>query len=300
MLSSLKSVRTRLKDLEKKRLANAIASRRSVRNVFRRYLAKHNCEILFTGPDHRLVLNPLDSLICDEVMVRGAWQRDSLEGVVRGLRERNALVPGGLFVDIGANIGTQTIYAQLTGAFSGGISIEAEAVNFGYLERNVALNGLAGKVTCVRAVVADGSKPLALRLDLRQAGRHRVDDGSGEAKPGDHTEVAVLNVEGRSLADILAEVSPTAPIGLVWMDVEGFEPNVMAGAWEVIRPGTPLCIEFTPEFYGPEKTRAFAEDLARRFERFSVLDDAGRLADRPIAELGGLTRQTDIVLHAWR
>src|ERR1700722_17667293 len=64
---------------------------------------------------------------------------------------RWALRDGGLFIDVGANVGTYTIWAAELGAEV--IAIEAAADTFALLEENIALNRY--QVTAVRAAAGD-------------------------------------------------------------------------------------------------------------------------------------------------
>ena len=88
---------------------------------------------------------------------------------------RRALRDGGLFVDVGANVGTYTIWAAEQGAEV--IALEPAADTFGLLEENIALNGY--RVTAVRAAAGDhcGSARFTAGLD---AGNSLAPDGPVE------------------------------------------------------------------------------------------------------------------------
>jgi hypothetical protein len=64
---------------------------------------------------------------------------------------RQVLPDGGLFIDVGANVGTYTIWAAELGAEV--IALEPAADTFGLLEENIALNGY--QVSAVRAAAGD-------------------------------------------------------------------------------------------------------------------------------------------------
>jgi hypothetical protein len=67
--------------------------------------------------------------------------------------------------------------------------------------------------------------------------------------------------------EILAElgVDPMA-IGLVWMDIEGYEPVACRSMQALLARRVPLYMEFTPLFYGPAGTRDFIDALAGFYE----------------------------------
>ncbi len=94
----------------------------------------------------------------------------------RDARLRRVLRGGGLFVDVGANVGTYTLWAAEQGAEV--IAVEPAADTFGLLEENIALNGY--QVTAVQAAAGDhcGSARFTAGLDAGNslAGRPVVTD----------------------------------------------------------------------------------------------------------------------------
>ena len=121
---------------------------------------------------------------------------------------RRALRDGGLFVDVGANVGTYTIWAAELGAEV--IALEPAADTFRLLEENIALNGY--RVTAVRAAAGDhcGSARFTAGLD---AGNSLAPDG-----PVVTELITVDSVIGdRRVAGMK-------------VDVEGFELDVLRGA----------------------------------------------------------------------
>jgi FkbM family methyltransferase len=121
---------------------------------------------------------------------------------------RRVLRDGGLFVDVGANVGTYTIWAAEQGAEV--IALEPAADTFGLLEENIALNGY--RVTAVRAAAGDhcGSARFTSGLD---AGNSLASDG-----PVVTDLVTVDSLIGDRLVTGMK------------VDVEGFEIDVLRGA----------------------------------------------------------------------
>jgi FkbM family methyltransferase len=121
---------------------------------------------------------------------------------------RRALRDGGLFVDVGANVGTYTLWAAEQGAEV--IALEPAADTFGLLEENIALNRY--RVTAVRAAAGDhcGSARFTVGLD---AGNSLAPDGA----------VATDLVTVDSLIG-------DRPVTGMKVDVEGFEIDVLRGA----------------------------------------------------------------------
>lgn len=83
------------------------------------------------------------------------------------------LAPGDVFVDIGANIGYDTLLAaSRVGAQGTVISIEASPRTFALLQRDIAANPFAANVRAVNAAVSDrparststkSTKPISVR-----------------------------------------------------------------------------------------------------------------------------------------
>jgi FkbM family methyltransferase len=125
---------------------------------------------------------------------------------------RRVLTPGDLFLDVGANVGTYTIWAAETGADV--IALEPADDTFRLLEENIALNGY--RVTAIRA--AAGATCGTARLT---AGRDTVNclDPDGPAQ----TRLVTIDslVDGRTVAGMK-------------VDVEGFELDVLRGCTRVL------------------------------------------------------------------
>jgi FkbM family methyltransferase len=121
---------------------------------------------------------------------------------------RRALRDGGLFVDVGANVGSYTIWAAELGAEV--IAVEPAADTFGLLSENIALNGYQ-----VRAVQAAAGS---------QCGTARFTSGLDA--------VNRLAVDGPAVTELVTVDSLVGDRRVHGMkvDVEGFEIDVLRGA----------------------------------------------------------------------
>jgi FkbM family methyltransferase len=124
------------------------------------------------------------------------------------------LRPGDLFVDVGANIGSYTVLASaVCGARS--IAIEPDPDTVRSLKRNIEINNIQDRVTVIEAAV--GSAAGTVRFTVGQDTTNRV---------ADDNDVGTREVHVRTLDDILRDQDPV----LIKMDVEAYEPQVVAGA----------------------------------------------------------------------
>lgn len=139
---------------------------------------------------------------------------------------RAAAAPGGIALDVGANVGA---YALLMGGWvrPGGrvYAFEPSARAYDGLRAHVALNGLADVVHPVRAAVSDREGRAMLAAEGHH-GTSRLASGDGEG-----TET----VETVTIDQFCAreQIVPT----LIKIDVEGWELEALRGARETIARG---------------------------------------------------------------
>jgi len=143
----------------------------------------------------------------------------------------------GLFIDGGANIGT-TVLAALAAGFERVIAIEPDPVNVRLLRANVALNGWQDNVHVVEAALTNRAGTGSLELGRNRSMSRIVLD------PG---EQPVVDVTLLRLDDLVSEgaVDP-ASVGLLWLDIEGYETQALEGASAVLRRSPPLVMELHP------------------------------------------------------
>jgi FkbM family methyltransferase len=120
---------------------------------------------------------------------------------------RRVLRDGGLFVDVGANVGTYTLWAAELGAEV--IALEPAADTFGLLRENIALNGY--QVTAVQAAAGDHCG-----IARFTAGR----DAGNSLDPAGPVETALVTVDS-----LIGDRYVTG----MKVDVEGFEIDVLRG-----------------------------------------------------------------------
>ena len=145
--------------------------------------------------------------------------------------------PPGLFVDVGAHIGWHALNAAMHEPVTKVVAFEPDPFNGSLLRRNIALNHADKIEVCPCAV---GRAPGLARLHQYRAtnfGAHSlaVDHGLGS------TVVPVIDLD-TALADLgFAE----APILAIKMDVEGYEPAVVAGAGRSLARAACVVAEFS-------------------------------------------------------
>lgn len=183
----------------------------------------------------------------------------------------------GTFVDVGANIGMIFIpVVREAGAF--GVAVDASPVNFGFLAANCLRNLPASAYRLHH--VAVGDRPGAVKFDMSSEnfGDHRVAETGG-------VEVEVVRFD-----DIEDAGGYARPI-LVKLDIQGYEPEFVAGASMLLAAADAMLLEYSP--FG-EKGRNWISEydkaLTQNFTHVVRFDEMGARALPPEASYVALTQ----------
>lgn len=239
--------------------------------------------------DHVLTVSPHE-LIGRHVVTRGEYTRDEVEDAIAALDARGRLPDqDGCVLELGANVGTHTVYLALSGRFNRVLAVEPDPRNLGLLCRNVANNNLESLVDVIACAAGAREEVLPLRQVDGNFGRSSLLQRTAS---GDRD----LPVPVRTVTRILADTDITPDdISLVWMDIEGFEPEACRGMPDLLSLGTPIFMEFSPEFQNRAEQREFAALLDGHYAECILFDRAGH-RPVPFAYLGDLERQCDILV----
>ena len=240
--------------------------------------------------DVRFFVDPGDRVVGAWLMWHGGWQRREIDAAVEVLLAAGRLQPGAAFIDIGAHIGTHTIYALRTGRFERAVAFEPEPRNARLLAMNLDANGVSERVVVVRKAAGAAAGTATLHLHPRNTGAHAIDvppSVDGEAS----VAVPVVRVEDELQAlGVLPET-----VALIWVDVEGYEPQVLAGLAGLIARSVPLAFEFTPSRYSPNVKQRLAGLLARHYTTVHSL--GRRDAAAPVGTLASRMHTDDVLVY---
>lgn len=130
---------------------------------------------------------------------------------------RDSIKPGDVFIDVGANIGSYSIFAASYGAEV--YSFEPVPSTFELLERNIGLNpSIKERIHPVRKVISDKDGEVSFTTD------------------NDTTNKIVTNSNSHTKSTGLARIpavtldSEVEKANFIKIDVEGFEKSVLGGA----------------------------------------------------------------------
>ena len=172
-------------------------------------------------------------------------------------------------VDVGAHVGYFTlIAAKLVGPTGQVFSFEPDPINSGLLMRNIALNGYTNIEVITSALSSRSGSSTLYRTSL-DSGRHSL-------YRHDIPVIETIEVETTTLDQFL-EARNWPTIGLVKMDVEGSEPEVLAGMVRLLEKSEDikLILEFNTPLLRNAGTEPaeLLENLMQRGFRVSYIDE---------------------------
>jgi FkbM family methyltransferase len=145
-----------------------------------------------------------------------------------------------LVVDVGANLGWHAMHAARHPNVATVVAFEPDPFNAWLLERNMIENDVENLILDVRCVGAAPSVVKLYRYKSSNAGRHSVaaDHGYGARS------VPMTDLDGALAALGLGE----RRVALIKIDVEGYEPAVIAGARRTLERTDALILEHSPDW----------------------------------------------------
>lgn len=200
-----------------------------------------------------------------EIFVHGAYEYRLLELIARQVR-------GGIFVDVGANIGNHALY--LADNFDQVICFEPNPPIVARLRENIALSGASNIVV---HAVGLGETEGTLPFHHNTAGNA----GGGTFVDADFpvSDTLPIRVGDEVLRDC-------GPIALLKVDVEGFEPFVFRGLRGTIAKHRPIVVF---EHFGSRPDLGGWHEIAECLPGYRFAELAG-IAGTGMAKLGSVLR----------
>ena len=218
----------------------------------------------------------LSDLIQSYVFHFGVWEPEISHLVGRILK------PGDVFVDIGANVGYDSLLGStLVGTQGQVIAIEASPTTFAKLKENIALN----KSTNIRAVNVAVSDRVGT-LDLFDVSERNCGAATTLAGRGGKL---IASVDALPLAQILTPTELRS-VRLIKIDVEGAEPTILNDVLDHIEDfpaSMDIIVESSPDefeasnrvFYRMTQTGYYAYAIENNYEKDRYL------SNRPLSPL---------------
>jgi len=183
-----------------------------------------------------------------------------------------SFAPGSVLVDIGANVGMYSIWAAKTRRAMV-YAFEPESQNYALLNRNIAINALEGHIKAYCVALSDQRGYSDLYLSDFQVGGschslgERVDFAHRPMQPA-YAQGCVSD----RLDDLVAAGIVRVP-QFIKIDVDGFEPKVIAGARRTIadKQVRSMLIETNQNLADHMQMVAEIESLGFRYDKDQVV-----------------------------
>jgi FkbM family methyltransferase len=159
------------------------------------------------------------------------YEADLLAYLKQVIGQSPRATPDTVILDIGGNIGNHAIFfAREIGLPV--VAFEPVPLTYSILSENIALNGVADRITAHRCGVGARATSATIRLSsMSNLGGTMLE----EAAEADPSAMPIVAIDG-----FIGDLKPC----LIKIDVEGMEKDVLTGAIETIRTHMPfLCIE---------------------------------------------------------
>lgn len=264
-----------------------MAGKRTRRAVMDR-LAGDGIRFLKDAPDHTVAFFPSD-VIGRQILETGEFSRQAVRDLRAHLEQNRCFRHGMTVLEIGANIGTQTVYFFRDLDCARVIALEPDPDNLRVLTHNMALNGLTDRVEPLALAASDRAGRAQFTRNLLNRGGSGLSEGTRRGTGSESFSVDVVGVD-----DLLrARGQDPETIDLVWMDVEGHELAALRGMTELMKTARPpVFLEYTPSA-DPERARAMQDLLFGAYGQVCLYDGAFR----PLSKNGfaALSRQVDLL-----
>ncbi len=248
-----------------------------------------------------VVLPTADRTIARSVYSSGDWDPLLVGTAFAALREFGHRHEGTTFLEVGANFGVYCLPAIAELGFGRAIAYEPDPASFELLQQNIERNDLGERVDAYHAALSAHPGELTLSLGTGNSGDNRIVDSASESRR------ATVKVPARTFDDeVTAGRIPLDELGLVWLDVQGYEGEVLAGASSLLASRVPIVLEYSSGMMDAAARARLNEMIAGSFD---VLVDLGwcsltnRLRFQPSTVIHDFARgpwavETDLLLNS--
>jgi FkbM family methyltransferase len=220
-----------------------------LRRGFWRLAARYTPVLAVEREGMRLFVATDDDVLGRRLFVYNRTPEQDIRDAVATLAHVPSLasgLAGCSIVEIGANIGSHTVGLIKHYGAREIVAIEPSPANCALVRQNIAANGVADRVTLLELALSDQDGSVSLEISSDNSGDHRVRVGSGAT---DGVEARRDTIEVRAARfDSLVETGEIAldQLGLVWLDAQGHEGQILAGARSLLASGVPVMMEYWP------------------------------------------------------
>lgn len=186
-----------------------------------------------------MFINKKDVIISKCLKDRGYFEEEEVE-IVKNFIEKKYKQKLSVFFDIGANIGTHSIYALKKNIFEFCFAFEPELLNYKLLLKNIAINGLKNKIVAYDIALSNTFGKKNMLCDEENFGDHRILSNTALSNKNKYFRFGEL--EHRKKVSIKTEtidnffksakwnsMSLNLSDILMWIDTQGHEGFIFEG-----------------------------------------------------------------------
>lgn len=215
----------------------------------------------------QVVVPTSDRTIARSIYTSGDWDPLLVGTVFDALREFGQPIEGSVLLEVGANFGVYSLPAVAEFGFARAVAYEPDPASYALLEHNIERNGLGDRVTAHHAALSAQPGELTLSLGRGNAGDNRI------VGVDERSRRATVQVPARTFDDeVAAGRIPLSDLGLVWLDVQGHETEVLDGAKTLLESRVPIVMEYATGMLD-EAARIRLDDMIE--SNFDVIVDLG-------------------------
>lgn len=215
----------------------------------------------------KLYIDRNDVSLAPHLVLDGRWEPNVTSWLLKNYNCSST------FLDIGANFGYFSILLGSVANFNAGgkiYAIEPNPYMADLIEKSVSINGFGDRVKVLKIAVGDVRRKLPL---YESSDKHFGSTTLRDAHNSTFTKNAI-SVEVDTL-DSIVERENIRNIGLIKMDIEGFEEKAFRGMQNLIANNKSIKIisEFSPHLY--EKPVLYFTKIIETFSFVAVLGESG-------------------------
>ena len=169
---------------------------------------------------NKMILNPADNNLSRTLRKSIIYENASIQIIIKTLK------PGQIFINIGANIGYFTlILARIVGKEGNGYSFEPDLVNFGFLRKNIKLNGYEN-IILEQCAVGDRDGMTYLYLNNKgNPGDHRT--WIDKSEPREKNQIKIISLDNYFKGS-------DEHIDFIKIDAQGYEGKILDGMKNIL------------------------------------------------------------------
>jgi FkbM family methyltransferase len=188
----------------------------------------------------RLFVYTKDKFVGKDIFIHGVSREDKFNKAMAALKKTGRNNMGPILVDVGANIGSTSIFALFKFGFRKAMAFEPAPDNVALLRCNVMINRLKGAIDIYPIAISDNQGSVELQLSEANFGGHQVCSKNLKEPKG-----RTITVPCDTLDNVLSK-NVISDVGLIWIDAEGHEGHILRGAEKILKAGIPVVAEFCP------------------------------------------------------